>query len=50
MTTMIQKHHFNNITRCDTTVHTLYSHAYTHWEINYRKIIGIYRSVSDKFR
>ena len=21
-----------------------------HWEINYRKIIGIYRSVSDKFR
>ena len=21
-----------------------------HWEINYRKIIGIYRSLSDKFR
>ena len=22
----------------------------THWEINYRKIIGIYRNDSDKFR
>ena len=25
-------------------------HSFPHWEINYRKIIGIYRSLSDKFR